>query len=309
MLDMIRTFIAVVEGGSLSAVAKLQDVAVSSVSRKIDALEAELGARLLQRSSRRVLLTDAGDQFLPKARRLVAELDDAKTALRALDADPHGLLTVTAPTAFGRRHLVPAIASFRERYPLIHVDLHVSDQTVDLSAQRVDVAVRIGVLGESDLVATRLAPLRRLACASPAYLARRGRPGRPEELLQHDCLTVTTTQVPTGWWSFAGVNRGAALPVRGPLRSDDTESLLQAAISGLGIVHLASWLVCEALASGQLMPLLEDTLPAPSKPEIAIQAVRLPGRSHTVKARLFIAHLKDRFGSPPYWDRAAPGSA
>lgn len=304
MLDAIRIFIAVAEGGSLSAIARSRDVAVSSISRNLDVLELQLGTKLLRRGSRPVLLTDAGDMFLPQARRLVADLDDAKRELSELDSNPRGLLTLTAPAAFSRRHVVPAIASFRQRYPLIHIDLHASDVLVDLSAERMDIAIRIGVLADSDLVATRLAPLHRLVCASPAYLERRGRPVSPADLIQHDCLTVTSSPVPAGWWCFPGVNRGSALPVHGPLRTNDTESLLQAAIAGLGIVHLASWLTSEAIASSQLLPLLASALPTSQKSGSAIYAVRLPGRSHTAKASLFVDHLKDCFGSPAYWDRA-----
>ena len=176
MLDAIRTFVEVATERSFTAVAKRRDVAVSSVTRKIDALEAELGVKLLARSSRSLVLTDAGEQFLPRARNIVSEMDDAKHGLADLHADPRGLLTVTAPAAFGRRHVVPAIAEFLERYPSIEIDLHLSDERVDLMTQRVDVAIRIGLLPDSDLVATRLAPSRRLACASPDYLTRHGRP-------------------------------------------------------------------------------------------------------------------------------------
>jgi DNA-binding transcriptional LysR family regulator len=304
MLDGMRTFLAVAEAGRFSTVAKARGVAVSSVSRKLDALEVELGAKLLHRSSRVMVLTEAGERLLPRARSLVAELDDARDELLALHAEPRGLLRVTAPASFGRRHVLPAVASFLSRYPLIELELDLGDRWVDLAAQRVDVAVRIGVLPDSDLVATRLAPLRRLVCASPAYLSKHGRPANPRGLLAHNCLTVAATRVPTGWWSFAGVNRGAPLPVRGTLRTDDTEALLQAAAQGLGIVHLASWLVGELLAAGQLVSLFPDEVTQPSKAPGAIHAVRMPGRSGAAKAQVFIAHLKASFGEPPSWEAA-----
>jgi DNA-binding transcriptional LysR family regulator len=303
MLDAIRTFIEVATERSFTTVAKRRDVAVSSVARKIDALEAALGVKLLARSSRSLVLTDAGEQFLPRARHIVSEMDDARHGLADLHADPRGLLTVTAPEAFGRRHVVPAIASFLKRYPLIEIDLHLSDQRVDLTAQRVDVAIRIGQLPDSDLVATRLAPSRRLACASPDYLARCGRPAAPGQLVNHNCLTLASTTSP-GWWCFAGVHRGAALPVRGTLRTDDTEALLQAAVAGIGVVHLASWLVGDYVREGKLVSLFPGTPAPPKLSGSAIHAVRMPGRSHTVKAPLFISHLKSCFGDPPYWDRS-----
>ena len=263
MLDAIRAFIEVATERSFTSVAKRRDVAVSSVARKIDALEAELGVKLFARSSRSLVLTDAGEQFLPRARHIVSEMDDAKHGLADLHADPRGLLTITAPEAFGRRHVVPAIAGFLKRYPLIEIDLHLSDERVDLMAQRVDVAIRIGLLPDSDLVATRLAPSRRLACASPDYLARCGHPVTPEQLVKHNCLTLASTSSP-GWWCFAGVHRGAALPIRGTLRTDDTEALLQAAVAGIGIVHLASWLVGDFIRAGKLVSLFPD-MPAPPK--------------------------------------------
>lgn len=309
MFDAIQVFLEVHEAGSLSAVAKKHDVAVSSISRKIDALEAELGIKLFHRSSRRLLLTDSGEQFLPRAKNISAELADARQAMSALNADPRGLLTVTAPSAFGRRHIAPAVASFLNRYPLIEVDLHVSDDIVDLSTRRVDVAVRIGVLPDSDLVATTLAPLHRLTCASPAYLARHGRPATPPDLLKHNCLTIATPPIPTGWWTYPGVNRETSLPIHGSLRSDDTESLLQAALAGIGIVHLASWMVCDALESGQLISLFPNASNTHAKIRPGIHAVRMPGRSHAAKAQLFIAHLRSTFGEPPYWDRVLSNPA
>lgn len=313
MLDAIQTFLAVAAEGSFTAVARQQDTAVSSITRKIDTLEADLGVKLLARSSRAIRLTDAGEEFLPRARRMLAEMDDARHVLADLNAAPSGLLSVTVPAAFGRRHVVPALAAFLAKYPQIDIEMHVSDHRVDLTTQRTDVAVRIGVLPNSDLVATRLAPLRRLACASPAYLARHGAPAEPQDLLTHNCLNYASTPIPTGWWNFPELKRNTALPVRGSFRTDDTETLLEAAIAGIGIVHLASWLVCDALRDGRLVSLFPGSSPttgypgsnhnANSRSGSEIHAVRLPGRSHTAKAQLFIAHLKEHIGDPPYWDR------
>jgi len=205
--------------------------------------------------------------------------------------------------------VAPAAATFLQQHPLIELDLHFSDQWVDLSSNRTDVALRSGALPDSDLTATRLAPVRRLACASPGYLQRHGRPAKPEDLLQHSCLTVSSaSRIPTGWWAFPGVNKGKALAVHGRLRTDDTEALLQGAVAGLGVVHLASWLVSDMIVSGQLVCLFPghgpDDSQAADTQAAALHAVRLKGRSHTAKAQLFIAHLKKAFGSPAYWDRA-----
>ena len=199
------------------------------------------------------------------------------------------------------------IAAFLMQYPLLEVDLHVSDAVIDIAAERVDVAIRIGVLPNSDLLATRLAPQRRIACASPGYLERHGTPGRPEELLQHNCLTLRSAPHRVGWWCFAGVNQGKPLTIHGSLRSDDRDALLHAAIAGVGIAHLATWLIAEEVAGGRLVTLFTDKLSGEPLTSSAIHAVRMPGRAAN-KARLLIDFLRDYFGvasgEPPYWERA-----
>ena len=302
MFDALSTFIAVATAGSFSKVAKAQRVAVSSIARKVDALEAELGVKLFNRSPRTLLLTDAGEHFLPRAQSLLSDMTEAKQSLSALSSDPRGLLTVTAPAMFGRKHIVPALIGFLKQYPLLEVELHNSDEIVNVAERRVDISIRMGSLPDSDLVATQLAPVRRLLCASPEYIERKGRPLEPLDLLAHDCLTGASTPSPAGWWSFASVNRDAPLPVRGSFRSDDTDALVQAALAGVGIVHLASWLVSDLVLAGRLLTLCPSARPI-AKDSPAIHAVRMPGRSHAKKAQLFIAHLRSSFGSPPYWDR------
>lgn len=310
MLDAIRIFLAVASSGSLSEVARKEGVAASSISRKIDALEEELGFKLFLRSSRMINLTDAGEQFLPRANAILLEMDEAKSAMAELNAEPQGLLTITAPASFSRLHVAPAVARFLQRYPQIEIELHASDGVVDLSSQRTDVAIRVGILPDSDLVSTHLAPFSRVVCASPEYLARNGHPVNLQDLVQHNCLSLSTgVSTVCGLWSFAGLNRDAALPVRGNFRTNDINSLLQAAVEGIGIVHLASWLVSDLIVAGKLVALFPDApnstaLAQPLRIQPAIHAVRLPGRSHVTKAQLFITHLKEYFGSPPYWDRA-----
>lgn len=303
MLEELPTFVAVAAAQNFSVVARAHRVAVSSVTRKIDALEDEVGAKLFMRSPKRLVLTDAGAHLLPLARAILADLANAKESLTELSTNPRGLLTVTAPVNFGRRHLLPAVIGFMQLYPLLEIDLHLSEEVIDLSIQRIDVAIRIGILPDSDLIGTTLAPMTRLACASPGYIARRGRPERPGDLLDHDCLTTPALPPPGGWWVFPDVNRGLPLAVKGPFRSQDTEALLSAAIADIGVVHLADWLVNDAIASGQLVSLFPDS-PSPAAPKPGIHAVRMPGRSNTVKAQLLIAHLREVFGSPPYWAKA-----
>jgi len=305
MLENLRVFIEVAQRGTFSAVAASRNVAVSSIARQVDALEATLETRVLLRTSRRLVLTDAGEQLLARARNIVSEFDEAKASLLDAQAEPRGPLSVTVPSSFGRRHVVPAANVFLEHHPQIELELHLSDEWVDLTSSRTDVAVRIGALPDSDLTAVRLAPIWRMVCASPDYLAREGRPTAPEQLLQHSCLTVASaSRTPTGWWSFEGVNNGMPLPVRGRLRSDDTEALLQAAVAGLGVVHLSSWLVSDLIQARRLVCLFPSSLASAQAQPVAIHAVWLKGRSHAAKAQLFIAHLREAFGSPTHWDRA-----
>lgn len=306
MIDSLTDFIAVAAGGSFSQVAKDQGVAVSSVTRKIERLEVELGTRLFNRTSRSVQLTDAGEQFLPRARNILAELAEAKESLASLNADPRGLLTVTAPSTFGRLFVAPAIVTFLDRYPQLEVELHVGDEYVDLAQRRVDVAIRIGALADSDLISTRLAPMRLVACASPEYLARRGHPRDPDELAKHNCIDVATGTPPAATWCFEGWNRNQPYKVRGNLRVDDKDCMRDLALAGAGIVHIASWLVSEHVADGRLVSLFPGVAsPYPKGAERAIHAVRMRGRSHDAKARLFIDHLRGTFGDVPFWDRAA----
>jgi DNA-binding transcriptional LysR family regulator len=303
MIDALNDFLAVAACGSFSQVAKNQAVAVSSITRKIDWLEAEVGSRLFHRSSRRVVLTDAGEQFIPRARNILNELADAKEAISSANADPRGLLSITAPAVFGRRHLMPAVASFLKRYPEVEVELHLSDQIVDLMERRIDVAIRIGSLPDSDLRATTLAPVNQVTCVSPAYLERVGKPEAPNDLLHHDCITAVSATALSGAWCYEGINKNQPLPVHGCVRTDDKEGMVQAALAGLGIVHLPSWLVFEDIQGGRLVPLFHNIPQPAQRNRTEIHAVRLPGRSHEVKAKLFIAHLQQAVGTPAYWDR------
>lgn len=297
MLDALQCFIAVVDHGNLSQAAKALNLSVSSVSRKLDVLETDMCTKLFNRSSRRVVLTDAGTQLLPRAQHILAEMKEAKASVRDLNNAPQGVLSVTAPGPLGRRYIVPAIATFLQKYPLIEIDLHLSDEIVDLSTQRVDVAIRVGALPPSDLVATHLTHNRRIACASPAYLAKHGTPNAPLDLLNHNCLTFGSRSTNVGRWCFAGVNGDKPLPVTGNLRTEDVDAILQAGLEGIGIMHVSEILVQKAVEAGQLVPLFDMKYQVPSAVGYAIHAVRMPGRSHPVKAQLFITHLRDHLSA------------
>jgi DNA-binding transcriptional LysR family regulator len=306
MFDGLEAFLAVQRHGNFSKAAKAMDVAVSSISRKIEALEEELGTPLFNRSTRDMQLTDAGERLIPLAHNILADVAEAREVVQSLNAEPRGLLAVTAPSPFGQRHVSQAVAHFLKHYPLIEVELHISNDIIDMAHDRVDVAVRIGVLPDSDLIATPLAPQRRVACASPQYIARHGAPSRPEELIQHNCLTVINTPARVGWWQFANVNGGKPLNVHGSLRADDSDVLLNGALAGVGIAHLGTWLAYEDIASGRLVPLFKEDVMRPPLTKSAIHAVRVKGRT-PLKSKLFVDFLQSYFGvdkgEPPYWDR------
>lgn len=305
-LEALEIFVDIAEQGNFSRVARRRNLAVSSVTRRIDQLEQDFGMPLLHRSPRGLQLTDAGQRLLAGARRVVAEMADARDAMQDAGG-AQGTLVVAAPATFGRRHVAPAIASFLRQYPALEVELHISDEMQDLARCRIDVAVRIGVSEDSDLLAVTLAPQRRVAVASAAYLERHDRPQSPADLLAHNCLTHGDIARRAGWWVFAGVNQGKPLPVRGSLRSDDSESLLQAALAGVGVAHLATWLVAGEIARGALVPLFPDELRQAPAPDSRIYALRMPGRA-VARSKLLIAHLQRSFSpkgdGAPYWEPA-----
>ncbi len=294
----LSLFLKVCEAGSFSGAARLLDMAPSSVARQIGALERQLGATLFARSTRHLAVTEAGDMLRQRGGRIVADLEDTRRAISGIDRMPRGRIRITAPQAFGQRHLVPALASFLKRYPEVTVELILDDAMVDLIEGHIDVALRIGVLPDSSLVALRLAPQVRVACAAPAYLRERGMPRRLEDLAQHDCLTMPGTP-PSGWWSFGEGARSKRLSVRGRFVCANIDALLRAGHDGLGVMHMATWLVGEDIRSGKLVRLFPQ-LPL-SKGKTAIHLVR-PHGAVSAKVRLLIQFLRDYIGEPPYWD-------
>lgn len=303
MLDLLENFIAIYTLGSFSAVARKLDVSVSAISRKLDALEMELGLKLFNRSSRSLILTDKGIQFLPQARNMLDTYNETKASLHDSELIPTGLLSITAPAKFAKRFITPAVMTFMEKYPKITVDLHVSDEWVDLNASRKDVAIRIGELSNSDLIGVKIAPMNRVLCASPHYIETNGVPKTPDDLLMHNCLTLSTVSTPTDWWNLNLKDHKKPIKVSGSFKSNDTEALLDAALAGKGICHLASWLVYEHVKKKELIPIHFEGDNIKSNSSSAIYAVRLPGKSSETKFRLFVEHIKKEFGSPPFWDK------
>jgi len=307
-LAAMRAFVRAVDLGSFSKAALEEGLKVSTVSRYVGALEADLGVALFNRSTRRLHLTEAGSTFYDHAVGVLADIEEARSATMSLNASARGLLRVNIPGAFGRRHVVPHLADFREAYPEVRLDVTLTDVTVNLIESGADVAVRIGALADSNLVARRLAPQHRLPVASPAYVARRGEPEAPEALAEHECLMFALQPADAWYWRRRGDGPLRNVAVRGSFRANDSEALLCAARLGMGIALLPTWLLGEDIREGRLVPLLpgREWAIAPG-PERAIWGIYPPKKTVSPKVRAFLAFFAARFGKPPYWDRDIGG--
>lgn len=300
-LAAIEAFVAVAECGSFSQAAERLHASKSVVSRQIGALEAELGARLLHRTTRALTLTEAGRSYLERATRILADLAEANASVGQLQAAPRGRLRVNAPMSFGFLHLAPALPDFLARYPDVAVELTMNDRFVDLVDEGFDVAVRIGKLDDSSLVARKLAPMRRTVCAAPAYLEERGTPTSPDDLKAHECLCYTYLGLSQEWRFVRPDGRPWPVEVHGRLHANNGDALRAAALRGFGIAVLPSFLVGGDVRSGALVSLLGPFLPQDS----AVYAVYPHARHLSPKVRAFIDFVAERFGPEPYWDRHA----
>jgi len=309
MFAAIGAFVAVVDEGGFAPAARRAGQAASSFTRHVDALEGALGVTLLNRSTRRISLTAAGEAYYPQAVQILAGLAEANRSLRERDGPPRGLLRVSLPSSFARMHVSPFLPRFMAEYPGVELDLLMSDEVVNLVERRIDVAVRLGAIDSASLIARRLAPHRRIVCASPAYLAKRGMPEAPGDLTDHACLTFAFADGERRW-RFTQGEQVEQIRVKGPLRANQAEALKEAAMAGFGVVMLPTWLVGEEVAQGSLQPLLGawhadiGRLGAAPLVEGGIHALYLPDRKESPKVRVFVDFLLERFGSPPYWDRA-----
>ncbi len=299
----LRAFVAVVEDGGFAKAARGMGLATSSVTRQVNALEGHLGTQLLNRSTRSVTLTDAGERYYEQASRILGDLDEANREISESTGPPRGLLRVSLPVAFGRLHIAPAIAEFLTLCPEIELDIQLTDSVVNLVEDRADLAVRIGSLESSSLIARKMAPHRRVVCASPSYLRERGEPAEPADLLQHNCLTFAYGRE-NQRWRFTGPSGQEDVAVSGNLRVDNSELLREAAIGGSGLILMPTWLVGGDIRDGRLRAVLTDwEIRGAGGSEPAIHAVYLPNRRGSKKVKTFIDFLIARFGSPPYWDQ------
>lgn len=300
-LTATRLFQSVVRSGSFSKAGRQLGMAPSSVSRQMSQLEDSLGVRLFTRTTRKLTLTGAGELWSERSGRILAELDEARDAVRDFDAQPRGTLRVTAPIAFGRLHLAPAVIEFLARYPEVNLEYGLTDRVVDLVEEGVDIAIRIGRLPDSSLVARRIAPMSRRIYGAPSYIERRGQPLHPEDLVHHDCLTFRLNEAGSLWrpganlWRLEGPGGQFEVPVSGPLKASSAEVLVRAAVAGLGLILVLDWLVGEQLERGQLLHVMDDYDVAASGADGAIYAVFPSGRYVSAKLRAFVEFVVDYF--------------
>lgn len=303
--DQLRLFLDVPATGSFSAAARLHGLTPSAAARRMDALEQSLTCQLVSRSTHAVRPTAAGQAFAERARRIIDELQLARAEVASLQSAPEGRIRIDAPAPFGRRHLAPALAEFLQAYPGVDIQLRLIDSFVDLQGEHlgeVDLVLRIGPMADSRLVATPLAPMTRIVCASPAYLARRGVPRSEAELPEHDGLDWDALAPPHAWRFEHQGKRQLLRPKRLRMVANNAEALLSGTLAGLGIAHLPTWLVSDYLLRGELMPLFcEQGLPPPEPS--GIYALRLT-READSRSRLLLTFLKNRFGPIPPWDQA-----
>ncbi len=296
--DAIRTLLAAVDAGSLSAASRRLGVPLPTVSRKVSELEAHLGTQLAIRTSRKLLLTDAGAAFVAAGRRLLDDLDDAERAAGGEYREPRGDLLVTASLMFGKAYLVPVVLEFLAVFPEVNVRAILSDQIVDLVENHVDVAIRIGRLPDSGLVAQRIGDAHWQICASPAYLARRGVPERPEDLADHDCIAFEGLQRAREW-PFGSGRSARSVTIQPRFAGNTADAIIEAASASIGIARLLSYQAAAALADGRLVSILGDHQPEP----MAIHLVHTGPPLLPLKLRAFLdfvaPRLRARLRPPP----------
>ncbi len=295
----MAAFAAVAEQGSFTQAAAVLGRDATVLSRRVQSLERRLGVRLLTRTTRHVALTEAGAAFLTRAQAICATLHDAEEEATTYGrGDPRGTLRLALPATFGRMWIAPYLPEFLAAYPRVSIDVSYSNRFVDLVVEGFDVAVRLGELADSRLVARRIAPRRRLLCAAPAFLERHGEPARPEDLAHAPCLAFTGLASHPNWTLINSKGEHVTIRAQGPLVSDDAEALVHAAAQGLGIMLSTDWLVGRELAAGSLVPILTEWLP---RDEGAIYAVVPSNRLLPAKTRAFIDWIAGRFSPRVPW--------
>jgi len=298
-LTSLGIFVSAVEEGSFAAAARRFGLSAAMAGKHVSALEAELNARLLQRTTRHLSLTNTGQTYYERCKRILEAFDEARREASDSQGTARGVLRVAAPVTFGAMHLGEVVARYLEDHPHVNVEVVLGDRYVDLIDAGVDVAIRIGRLEDPGLVTRRLAPCRMVVCASPAYLKRHGTPRKPVDL-QHAQRLAFSEAVSAGDWTLLDA-RNRAHVIDGPCRmaANNTQMLLAAALAGAGIAYGPTFVFGEHLRRGELVALL----PAYRAADLAIQAIYPSARRIPLKVRRFVDYLAETFGDEPSWDR------
>jgi DNA-binding transcriptional LysR family regulator len=291
-LTSMAVFLRVVALGGFAAAARESSLSATMVAKHVQALESHLGSKLLNRTTRRQSLTEAGHIYHEHCRRLLADIDAADRSVGQLRATPRGTLRITAPVTFGTRRLAPALADFLRTYPDVNVDLALNDRVVDLVDEGFEAAIRVGRLPDSQLVARSLHPYRSMLCASSDYLRRRGRPKTPADLAAHDCLGFSFAGV-RGRWRLSRDGEDASVPFTPRLRANNGEALRQAALAGAGIVMQPEVLLADDVTEKRLVRIL----PAWSLPSRPLHIVYVRDRQATPKLQCFVNFVVERFAA------------
>ncbi|MDP4609482.1 MAG: LysR family transcriptional regulator [Burkholderiaceae bacterium] len=303
-LKQLETFVAVTLRGSLTAAANAEGVAPAVIGRRLDALEARLGVKLMMRTTRRITLTHEGSAFLEDCQRLLTDLSNAEASVSAGGVKASGHLRITAPAGFGRAYVATLAPQFRELHPDVTITLNLSDRVVDIAGEGFDCAVRVGNMPDSSLVSVRLADNRRLCVATPGYIKKHGRPRTPQDLARFDCLTLSSDASQTRGWAFQVPQSGGSgeteivhLKPGGPLDCSDGQVLHEWCLAGWGIAWRSTWEVEADLAAGRLVTVLDEFAAPPN----GIFAV-FPQRKHlALRVRLWIDFLKHHYAQPDFW--------
>ena len=299
----LRTFVTVVESGSFTAAGERLGAAKSAVSRRVAGLEERLGVQLLRRTTRQMNLTDTGSRFYEQATRILADLDEVEASVLQQHGELRGILRVALPLAFGVRHMGAVIDEFSRLHPNVSFDLDLNDRRIDLIEQGIDLAVRIGRLDDSSLVARHLFDAHTVVCGSPQYFAKHGTPQTPDELRHHRCLVYGNLADPTKWVCRDAAGKTVRVDVPAAMRATSGEFLNVAAMKGLGIAVQPTFIAGEAIAGGTLVPILSD-YHWPLTPAYAVY----PATRHlSYRVRAFIDFLVQHFAGAPAWDRDCGG--
>lgn len=295
-LTAMKVFCSVVENDSLAGASRTLNVSPSVVSKQLSGLEDRLGVRLLNRTTRRVSLTEVGSAYYERCKRILADVDEAEIAVSQAHSAPRGLLKLTAPTTFAHRHVAPHLPEFLDRYPEVEVQLLVNDRVVDLVDEGIDLAIRIAQLKDSSLIARKLAVNHRMIVASPDYVKKWGQPETPDQLSDHSLITYAPGN-PINDWHFMVDNQQKILRAKGTLAMNNGDSVLQTVLAGGGLAMLAAFMAGEHVKTGQLVTLLDDYV----REDVPIYAVYPSGRHLSPKVRAFVDFLVDLYNPTPYW--------